>query len=107
VSVTSGRALTRSEAARWLALLALLAATAWDGLKPGSAPLAEHEWQVASSQLADDFSGRLYDFCALAQRDVAPWQPGWHEAHDRLVTIGRARREALAPDGWLRVDRKR
>jgi hypothetical protein len=105
VSATPGRALARSDAARWLVLLVLLAGTAWDALAPGSVPLAEHEWQVASSQLADDFSGRLYDFCAIAQRDVAPWQPGWRTAHDRLVAIGRARRDALPPDGWLRVNR--
>jgi hypothetical protein len=83
----------------------VLAGTAWDGLRPGSEALAEHEWQVASSQLGDDFRGQLYDFCAVAQRQVAPWQPGWRTAHDRLVTIGRARRRELPQDGWLRISR--
>lgn len=89
----------------WLVLLACLA-TAWGGLRPGDVDAAPQAWEAAEADKGDDRAAMVWVGVAAFQRDVAPWQPGYALARQRLAIVSRDRRAALSHDrGGTRGER--
>ncbi len=88
----------------WCAVALACAGTAWPALRGVDPSAVESIWAGAMELAGADLAAPAYVDAAALHARVAPWQPAWRVAGDRIHAVSAARRAALVSSRGARRD---